>query len=156
MPYFNPQKPLLTDERILISNYYLQLRQYRKYFPESSFLILDFSKLKKNPADVFEQACAFLELPQPSAAPRFTARNETDPKSAIEKKAARIPAASAILKKLPGPLKHKAKRIARNIIPPPPRRTLTEQEKNIVYERLKNDMKRFQQEYGFNTKKWGF
>lgn len=51
-PDFHPSTPLTADYFVDLSNYYLQLEQYRPYFPRESFLILDFDELKSVP-----QAC---------------------------------------------------------------------------------------------------
>ncbi len=54
----------LADDPKLVetSKYFLQLEQYRKYFPTSDILILDFDELRDNPRQVLQTTYEFLEI----------------------------------------------------------------------------------------------
>ena len=53
---------IVDPHLINISNYFLQLEQYRKYFPLEDILILDFDDLRDNPRSVLQRIYQFLDL----------------------------------------------------------------------------------------------
>ena len=54
----------LADDPKLVetSKYFLQLEQYREYFPTSDILILDFDELRDNPRQVLQTTYEFLKI----------------------------------------------------------------------------------------------
>jgi hypothetical protein len=56
------QGPVDDESFITISNYFLQLEQYREYFDKSQILILDFDGLKTSPELFFKKIYEFLDL----------------------------------------------------------------------------------------------
>jgi len=54
----------IRDRHLIhVSNYYLQLERYKKYFPVEDMLLLDFDDLRDNPQDVLRTVYHFLHLP---------------------------------------------------------------------------------------------
>lgn len=136
------------------SNYFLQLEQYRKYFPMEDILILDFDELKNNPALLLQKIYCFLNISPRYFPEEFKVVHPTQFKSKSE----------LILKKLkldalygyvPRPLKQHGKNLLRRVFPAK-KRVLTDKEKECVYTKLRVDMANLRRTYGFDVRKWGF
>lgn len=140
----------ITDNYLIsISNYYVQLNRYLKYFPEESFLLLNFEDLKKNPEVVVTKICTFLNI---SAEFEFkeNVKNKTRVHSKLEKKI-RNSWMGGLTKLIPQPVKEYAKEKFKV-----PKRELTSEERKLIFEKLKDDMHKLQNEYGIDVQKWGF
>jgi len=53
---------IVNNHTINLSNYFLQLEQYRQFFPIENMLILDFDSLKHNPQQTLKQVYEFLNI----------------------------------------------------------------------------------------------
>lgn len=148
----------INDEHLInTSNYFLQLEQYRKYFPREDILILDFDELRDAPALILQKTYDFLGLTHDYFPAEYKAENPTpvQTQSRLEKRLKKLKF-SALFGYVPGPLKQVGKSMLRKAAPPPKKRALMESEKRMVYEVLREDMANLQRVYGFDVRKWGF
>lgn len=154
-PGFDVKTPLTSKHFISVSDYFLQLSQYRKYFPKDSFLILDFDQLKQDPGLVFSKTCQFLDLSSDSIPSEWGSYNPTSSLSKGEL-AFRRSIFYKISKFLPASSKKIARMTLKSLTSSTPKKELLEDEKEFIFEHLHENMVRFHQEYGFDIKKWGF
>jgi hypothetical protein len=138
---------------ITLSNYFLQLEQYRKYFPIEDFLIVDFDALKSDPISVLRDVYGFLDLSADYVPEKFGVYNPTRGESKFEE-GLRKTKLKTSFRYIPKPLK----RLGTNILGtlPPHKDSLTDLEKQSVYDQLKEDMAGLYHIYGFNVRSWGF
>lgn len=141
----------ITDDYLIhLSNYYLQLQEYLKYFPKSSILILDFENLKTNPIDTLNNVYTFLEInksvdfdsPLISNKTILINRKEIKIKSKINGRLNWIPL--------------KWRSTIKNILFSKKRHKLTTKQLKIIKDKLAEDMELFEKEFNFPVKKWGF
>lgn len=154
-PGFDIKTPLTSSHFISVSNYFLQLSQYRKYFPRDSFFILDFDQLKQDPELVFSKTCRFLDLSDDTISSKWESYNPT-PSLSKGELALRRSIFYKLSKFLPASSKKMARMTLKHLTSPAKRKELLEYEKEYIVEHLHEDMMKFHQEYGFDIKKWGF
>lgn len=147
---------LRIDDRHLVntSNYYLQLEQYRKYFPMRNILLLDFDDLRDSPDQLLRRTCEFLGLASNYSPEEYEVHNPTHVVSKIEQSICRS-LLGAVLRYLPKPIKRVGKHLLRNVTPPA-KRILTSAERETIYSKLKGSMSCLYHIYGFDVQKWGF
>lgn len=145
---------LNIDDAHLIrtSSYFLQLEQYRKYFPIEDILILDFDELKDNPRILLQRIYQFLDLSHSYFPGDYKVKNPTQVE--IEKNLRRLKLGT-FFDHIPKPPKKLLKNLLRGVSPSE-KRIMTDPEKEFVYNELKEDMANLHQVYGFNVCKWGF
>lgn len=137
-------------------DYFLQLEQYKQYFPESSILLLDFDDLKTNPSGVLERIYDFLNLPHNYFPNGYDVKNQTRNISSFEKRI-RALKLDKCLHYLPRVIKDLLKSTIIRLSPTDKRtRTLTEAERKLIFNQLKGSMCDLRKIYGFDTEKWGF
>lgn len=150
---------LNIDDNHLIntSKYFLQLEQYRQYFPRENILVLDFDELRENPRQVLQNIFQFLGLSYSCFPEKFEIKNATqiEPETKLEKKIRKLKL-STISGYIPIHLKERAKNLIRGVFPPEKKLNLSDTEIQFVYDELKEDMAKLQQAYGFDVCKWGF
>jgi len=154
-PGFDVKMPLTSKHFISVSNYFLQLSQYRKYFPKDSFFIVDFDQLKQAPELVFSQTCQFLGLSDDTISSEWGSYNPT-PSLSKGELALKRSIFHKMSKFLPTSSKKVARMALKRLTSPTKKRELLEDEKEFIFEHLYEDMVKFQQEYGFDITKWGF
>jgi hypothetical protein len=142
-----------SEHLINTSKYFLQLEQYRQYFPLDDILILDFNDLKTDPAQVLRQIYNFLQISQ-SYFPEVYEVAKPVQVSPLKKRiqSSRI---SPLLSYIPKPLKQFGENALRGNSSAK-NRVLTAEEKDFIYSQLKDDMSNLQRTYGFNVKQWGW
>jgi len=147
---------LRIDDRHLVntSNYYLQLEQYRKYFPMRNILLLDFDELRDSPDQLLRRTYEFLGLASNYFPEEYEVHNPTHVVSKIEQSIC-ISQLGAVLRYLPKPIKRVGKHLLRNVTPPA-KRILTSAERETIYSKLKGSMSCLYHIYGFDAQKWGF
>jgi hypothetical protein len=148
--------PLLTIENehlINTSRYFLQLEQYRQYFPVDNILVLDFDDLKKTPALVLENVYDFLGLPY-SFPERYEIANSAKNKSTLKVNLQKSKMAP-LFDYIPKPFKQIGYSTLERMFPSE-KRVLTALEKDLVYDKLREDMLNLQKVYGFDVGKWGW
>ena len=145
----------IDDSHLInISNYFLQLEQYRKYFPLEDILILDFDDLRDNPRSVLQRIYQFLDLSHGYFPDDYKAENPTPIITKFEKNL-RILKLYFLVNCIPNSLKKFGKKqLVRTF--PPKKRILTGEEKEFVYDKLKQDMAHLHHIYGIDVSKWGF
>lgn len=141
----------ITDDHLIhASNYFLQLEQYRQYYPKDNILVLDFAELKENPKQLLKKTYQFLDISHSYFPPEFEAKNPTYMESPLEKKLK-----SSIMGKLfdyiPRPVKTVGKKLFRK-----DKRKLTGSEREYIHDKLENDIASFSLKYGFDVEQWGF
>jgi hypothetical protein len=148
---------LTIDDEYLIntSNYFLQLEQYRKFFPLEDILILDFDELRDNPDQLLRRIYNFLGLSYRYFPKEYKVKNQTQIKSQFEKNLTRLKLYTTFFGYAPTPLKQLGKNFLRRVSPPK-KRILTNVEKEFVYNELKEGMASLHHIYGFDVCKWGF
>lgn len=145
----------ITSKHLInVSNYYLQLEQYKTFFSKQDFLILDFEVLRDNPYKILQQIKDFTGISDLLTQVNPLEKNHiTQPVNRKELK---------IKKNIEGKvqfLPDSIKKIGKNILTKSfkkKKKKLTKKQKNIIYEELKSDMFKFKKEYDFPVEKWGF
>ena len=146
----------IRDKHLLdTSDYFLQLEQYRKYFPIRDILLLDFEDLKGNPSQLIRKVYRFLDLTDDYLPATYEAKNKTHVLSSADRMLMRT-GLSGLLGRLPEPLKRVGKRLALRMWPPPGKRVLTMTERNVIFNKLGANMINLMNVYGFGVRKWGF
>jgi hypothetical protein len=152
LPEFHPSTPLSADDFVHLSDYYLQLEQYRRYFPRNSFLILDFDELRSAPQAALEKVYGFLDIPPGPCAPASYKVHNAAP-SMAEVLVARSRSLQLATRCLPRPVRHWGARIVSRMMK---QKNFTAAERNQIHKQLADSMRRFRQEYGFDVRKWGW
>lgn len=145
----------IIDEHLINTcNYFLQLEQYKNYFPVSNILLLDFDDLKGNPRGVLNCIYDFLDLSHDYFRDIYEVKNQTHNVSKFEKKIRQLKI-DQFLRILPRAVKNSLRHTVRKIAPVD-RRVLTEAERELVFNRLKEGMRGLNEIYEFDSRKWGF
>ena len=137
----------------LRSMYYLQIREFIKWFPDTSrYFIVDFEDLITEPSELANRIFRWADLP------KFTIevpapRNTTLPRSYIEQKLMGFSQFwnGFVTDRLRKKVKHFLRKNDA-----PAKRTLNEEEKDKLKRWLQRDMNRFQNHFDFPVSKWGF
>jgi len=145
---------VIPQHLIHTSNYFLQLKQYRKYFPRENFLILDFDDMKGDPVLVVRRIYDFLGLSYSYFPDRYRVANRTQVETKLERILGKL-GIDAISSALPSSVRRFGRKVAKRISPAA-RRVLTNAERRLVENELKADMARLREAYGFDVSKWGF
>jgi hypothetical protein len=147
--------PLTIESEHLIntSRYFLQLEQYRQYFPVDNILVLDFDDLKNAPSLVLKNVYDFLGLPY-YFPERYEVANSAKSKSILKVNLQKSKIAP-LFGYIPKPFKQIASSTLERTFPPK-KRVLTALEKELVYDKLREDMLNLQNVYGFDVGKWGW
>ncbi|SFR48976.1 Sulfotransferase domain-containing protein [Marinobacter daqiaonensis] len=145
---------IVDDHLINTSNYYLQLSQYRHLFPARDFLIVDFEELTSAPALVVRRVCDFLGIDETYRPPTFEVRNQTRVQSLLER-ALKRSSLGRLSRHVPPTLRQRIQKLLASMSPRRPR-LLSPSERAHVLEQLQPDMQKFEQEYGFDIRRWGF
>jgi len=135
------------------SMYYLQLREFTKWFPDTSrYFIVDFEDIVSTPAELATRIFRWanlpefkIEVPEPQTV--------TPPRSSIEQTLMNY--SQFWHRFIPVMLRKKVKHFLREN-DTPAKRTLNEGEKSKLRRWLQLDMNRFQNHFDFPVSKWGF
>lgn len=155
--YLNQKKwaglEVLDLNVVLRSMYYLQLREFVKWFPDTSrYFIVDFEDIVSKPSELASRIFRWaglseytIEVPDPQTV--------TPPRSSIEQK---LMGFSQFWNGFVSDrLRKKVKHFLRKN-DAPAKRALNEEEKDKLKRWLQRDMNRFQNHFGFPVSKWGF
>ena len=145
---------IVDNHLINTCNYFLQLEQYKRYFPIGSILILDFDDLKSNPYNILKKIYDFLGLSDNYFPDSYKVKNRTRPISRIEKSIKRL-RIDQLLRPLPKAPKRALKSALQKAFAAE-KRELSEAERESVYNQLKESMLSLHEVYGFDSSKWGF
>lgn len=145
---------IVDNHLINTGDYFLQLEQYRRYFPISSILILDFDDLRSNPSSVLKDIYDFLGLSHSYFPDRYEVKNRTRPITRFEKSVRRS-RIDQLFRPLPRAPKHALKAALQKVLPAE-KRELTQAEREFIYGQLKESMLGLNEVYGFDSSKWGF
>lgn len=142
-----------------VSRYAQQLNRYYDKFDHKDILLLDFDDLIRKPDKLLKQICEFINI---STRFQFSNLHEIHNKSTdtvitrpIDKLYKDYPFVKSCSKIFPKGFKRYIasllfrKKIQKNF-------KLTEIQRKLVHEALKDDMVCLQEKYGINVKKWGF
>jgi hypothetical protein len=138
-----------------VSKYCFQLSRYSSIFPRTDLLVLDFDLLVSDPVACLKKVYTFLGLAEhiPSS---LEVSNQKRAISPIERVLGRYRFIRSFSKVVPRNLKFPISRLLVRIGGKVPFRTLSEAERGLIYERLKEDMHALRDEYGVDVGKWGF
>jgi len=144
---------------IHVSRYAQQLDRYWDYFNPNDFLLLDFDDLKNNTGELLRNICLFLNIdPDFDFSGLRKIHNKSEGKIVtrpIENLYRKYPYLETFAKIFPKKFKLFIQRIffyekiSKKF-------KLTDQQKQHVYDELKDDMARLHKKYGVDIKKWGF
>lgn len=149
----NWQGKLISQHLINVSNYYLQLEQYREYFDKKDFLIIDFDDVTSKPEIVLQKIGKHIGLNELKLVDQNIKSNITKPTSRNELLLKSKFAGKVAF--LPKPLKTFGKKII-SILFVKKKNRLSKKQKEIIYHQLKDDMHKFKLEYGYPVENWGF
>lgn len=150
--FMQPQDPrwesaISGAQLVAVSNYYLQLEQFRQYFPHERFLVLDFDDLVADPETVVARVYEFLGLSGHYFPKRYKIRNPTH-------------RALGPIERLRDWLAARPRRTKANAADEPKAQAaqvrLTDAQQAHVHAELADDMCRLRDEYGVDVAKWGF
>jgi Sulfotransferase domain len=144
----------LPQHLVDTSNYFMQLAQYRTYFPRKSFLILDFDDMRREPALVVRRIYDFLGLSHSYFPDRYRVANRTRIETRLERSLSTL-GIGTITGLMPRRLRRLGRKVAKSISPAA-RRVLTSAERSFVESELKADMVRLRDAWRFDVGKWGF
>lgn len=147
----------LTSERLIaFSNYYLQLQQFRAFFPKEDFLLLDFEDIKHHPRDTLKKVYSFLHMENPVFPEDFRVHNKTKPLSRGSFVVASNPLLNKAASYLPKGLMKASRKLLRLSSEPAAKVVFSEEEKHVVQKALEAGMLDLHEEYGFDVAQWGF
>jgi hypothetical protein len=150
--WFNPKILITHDRYVSLSNYYIQLEQYCKNFSSKDIMILDFDELVTYPKNLLRFLYNRLKLNYRDLEIDNIIKHKTEKLSVAEAFYAMHP----ILKPLKNLLPNSVKQLIRRSSPLKQKRKLTEDERLVIYSKLKRDMELFHKHYNFPVMKWGF
>lgn len=147
----------LPDYRELIneSKYYMQLEQFREYFPKQDILVIDFDDLAMQPALVVTKVCEFLDIDSSYQPDDFKVENSAASYNKVVHKILKFYYKSNIRNYLPNSLLGILQKLLTKLGSKEAQaQSLSEAEKNEVINQLSSDMKKLKLEYGIDTDKW--
>ncbi|MGM0635474.1 MAG: sulfotransferase family protein [Bacteroidota bacterium] len=144
---------ITSNHLINVSNYYLQLCEYEKYFKREDILVVDFDDLKSDYKSLLKRIYDFIGVKEYVFADQNIKNNITKPVNRKELK---------LKKKLGGKfnfIPKSIRKLVKQLISKSMRkdkRKLTANEREYIFSKLNNDMILFQESYSFSVSKWGF
>jgi len=149
------RRRMLDDHHIAVSNYWMQLDRYRRVWPGAEMLLLDFARLREDPAAVVVQTLDFLDLTPDGTGVENLHENPTRDRPPLLRWYARLMSGSRMRNPLPAALKARTRRLLGNLFPGG-RRRLSRRQRRVVYCRLAPGMRKLRDAYGFDVSGWGF
>lgn len=146
-------KTVTLEHMIAVSNYYLQLEQYRKFFPRQNFLLLDFDEVTNDPVSSVNKVLRFLGLPGNYNVGTFAIHNATRHESRLEKQLRRS-VLKSFFRLVPKSVRARGNKLLERL--PSEIDTLSSHEKHLIHSALYKDMLRLQRTYGIDVSKWGY
>jgi hypothetical protein len=138
---------------INVSNYYLQLEQYRPFFPLEDLLIVDFEELKTDHKGLLKKVYHFLGISDHVFPKENKKVNET--KTINRKELVFRSSIRGRLSWVPSPIKKIGNDIINSVFKKK-QKQLTSSQRKRIYSTLKDDMLKFRKEYDFDVSSWGF
>lgn len=149
----NWNSTITSDHLINVSNYYLQLKQYEKYFPKDDILIVDFDDLKKDYKTVIKSIYDFVGIKEYVFSEINVRNNKT---KAVNRKQLKLKSQlGGKFNFLPKSVRVFIKSIIDKAFKKEMRK-LNKREFDYIKAQLNMDMQEFHKEYGFDVSKWGF
>ncbi len=149
-------KHCILDEHLInVSNYYIQLQRFRRFFPRNRFLLLDFSQMKTDPQKVLCKIYDFLHLDHSFFPDSYQKKNETVYSNRFELIYRKMIRTVGINRIIPESLKKQGRKIHSRSARIP-RKLLTKEERERIHNILEADMIKLRDEYDFDVAKWGF
>lgn len=142
-----------SEAAISTSKYFMQLEQFRAYFPREDFLILDFDELKEDSRSLLCRIYSFLGLTEEYFPDEFHAIKPHF-ESSFEKRLKQFKN-TTFLNRLPKPFTKAVQEMIISISSGR-KRVLNDEEKAFLYKELQDDMRCLQKTYGIDVMKWGF
>ena len=133
------------------SKYYMQLKEYRKFFSKEHILVVDFEELKKNPAELCNKIFKFIGASKVEINIESITKNKTNPTN--RKQIKTIKKLEIFAKYSPKTLNKLIKSAIKTIYPSKIEKLSNEQISTIL-NLLKQDMELLKNEYNINTDKW--
>ena len=155
-PHYDRRLTPVADRFVSLSDYYLQLEQYRPVFPRDRILVQDFIALRGDALPVYETLARFLAIDTDGFPPAFPVRNRAQTFTNAEAFVRRSPRLRRTRDALPSPLRRIVNVFLQRCSRPMQPRRLTAGEREIIHDRLHESMRRFHAEYGFDVTRWGF
>ena len=152
---WSDQSLTLTDPHFYnVSNYFLQLEQFRKTWGENKVELLDFEELKNDSDRMLEKLCKELEVEYKP----IEFREEYVHKTTIPTRAQDIAYRFRFIRKAVNLLPASVRRGINNLplLGNRKKAELSSLQKEQLHEILKDDMRRLKDAYGFPVEKWGF
>lgn len=137
---------------INISKYYTQIEEYRKYFPASSILILDFDELKNDPQSIYNTIFEFIGASKLNIEANYVVKNKTTPINI--KKTKLKQSLYDISQWIPSYLKKFGNKIL-DFLYPVRQEKLTKKQVKRIKRILKEDMCNLKKIYNIDVAKWG-
>ncbi len=156
--WFNPRTPITDDKYINFSKYFMQLEPYREHFGPENILVLDFDELVTNPKNLLSFLFNRLKLENHN----FEFNNVVKNKTIMKKSQAEVfvnssPLIRSAVNLFPLQVRRLIGKLPiKPFSTPAQKRKLTKDERAVIHEKLKHDIRLFHQHYGFPVQKWGF
>lgn len=141
---------IVSSKTISLSSYFLQLSKFRQYFPKENILIVSYDELSKRPGETVSRVFKFLEIDRfyLNNYKIYNKTNFTDPAEALLSQ--KYP---SIYNLLPETAKNKIFNLS---FSKKAMDLLRRKQIKTLRKKLRGDMKKFQDEYGFDVSEWGF
>ncbi|MFW6008543.1 MAG: sulfotransferase family protein [archaeon] len=148
------EKKMDSAHLINTSNYFLQLREYTKFFSKDKILIVDFEDLIKKQQFVLKKIYSFIEVAHYYYPKKYIISNKTKPINNQYEAIIRN-RLNDVAKWFPSPIKSFGNSLLRMVFNSK-QQELTKTQTGIIHNALKQDMIKFQETYGFDVSRWGF
>ncbi|MFO7949500.1 MAG: sulfotransferase domain-containing protein [Candidatus Fermentibacteraceae bacterium] len=149
------RRRMLDDHHIAVSDYWMQLDRYRRVWPDAEMLLLDFARLREDPAAVVRRALAFLDLTPEGIPIEDLHENPTRARPFLLRWYARLMSGSRMRNPFPAAVKARVRKLVGNLCPGG-RRSLSRRQRKVVHRRLAPGMRKLRDEFGFDVSGWGF
>jgi len=153
--WHNPAVPPTDDRYVSISNYFLQLAQYRDFFDSGALLLIDFDDVRNDLPGVGERVAAFLEIESTFERSDPVESNVTKPATWAQRFVHGSWTLNDLFWKTPEPVRSTLTGALR-LTPTAPKIRLSPQQRDTIRDALAKDIRRFGETYGFDVSKWGF
>ena len=145
------EKAILTSSTsIEQSMYYMQIREYEKYFSKDRILVLKFENMVLNPSKICDRIFEFVGASKSLKHGRYKARHTTALLKLDKTLKLKSPALKYIPLSLTGPLSKIFNYFSSSKV------SLTNNQKQEIHSILKHDMIKLQENYNIDVASWGF
>ncbi len=151
---FTKNARIIPDHYINVSKYYMQIKQYEKYFDRSNILVINFDTFITDIQGTLQKVYKFLNL-ECYIPENIRIYKKSEKLSTLELKIIRSNM-GIIYKKLPKYIIKSLRMIFNNISDEVLQKKLSNEQREYIHEKIAFDMQRLKEHWNINVNKWGF